>query len=198
MRMSREEKPEKKKITLKDIGMDKLLLILMAGVVLVIFSFPGTNKDTSDEQQQTYATVNSSVTDDTYEALMEKRLENVLSKVDGVGKVQVMITLKSSSEKVVKSDQPYTKSTTVETDSEGGSRSVTEISQSDTTVYMEDDEGNSVPYVVKELEPEIQGVAIIAQGGDDPVIVSNITNAVEALFQVSAHKIKVMKMVDND
>lgn len=40
----------------------------------------------------------------------------------------------------------------------------------------------------------IQGVLIAAQGGDNSVVVRNIQEAVMALFQVEAHKIKVMKM----
>lgn len=40
----------------------------------------------------------------------------------------------------------------------------------------------------------VQGVLIAAQGGGDPVVVRNIQEAVMALFQVEAHKIKVMKM----
>lgn len=40
----------------------------------------------------------------------------------------------------------------------------------------------------------VTGVLISAQGGDDPVVVKNIQEAVMALFQVEAHKIKIMKM----
>lgn len=40
----------------------------------------------------------------------------------------------------------------------------------------------------------VTGVLISAQGGDDPVVVKNIQDAVMALFQMEAHKIKIMKM----
>lgn len=43
-------------------------------------------------------------------------------------------------------------------------------------------------------ETEITGVLIAAQGADDPVTVQNIQQAVMALFQIEAHKIKIMKM----
>ncbi len=45
-----------------------------------------------------------------------------------------------------------------------------------------------------ETTPEIRGVVVVAQGGNDPVIVQQIQEAVMALFHVDAHKIKVMKM----
>lgn len=41
---------------------------------------------------------------------------------------------------------------------------------------------------------EIQGVLIVAEGGDNSVTVRKIQEVVMALFQVEAHKIKVMKM----
>ena len=43
-------------------------------------------------------------------------------------------------------------------------------------------------------EQKVTGVLIAAQGADDGVISQNIVQAVMALFQVEAHKIKIMKM----
>lgn len=41
---------------------------------------------------------------------------------------------------------------------------------------------------------KVTGVLIAAEGADDYTVVRNIQEAVMALFQVDAHKIKVMKM----
>lgn len=41
---------------------------------------------------------------------------------------------------------------------------------------------------------EVTGVLIAAEGADDSVTVQNIQQAVMALFQIEAHKIKIMKM----
>ena len=41
---------------------------------------------------------------------------------------------------------------------------------------------------------QVTGVLIAAQGADSPVTVQNIRQAVMALFQIEAHKIRVMKM----
>lgn len=43
-------------------------------------------------------------------------------------------------------------------------------------------------------EMEVTGVLITAQGAENPVTVQNIQQAVMALFQIDAHKIKIMKM----
>ena len=44
------------------------------------------------------------------------------------------------------------------------------------------------------MEPEVLGVLVVAKGGDNPVTVREITEAVQALFGIEVHKIKVMKM----
>ena len=41
---------------------------------------------------------------------------------------------------------------------------------------------------------EVTGVLIAAEGADNSVTVQNIQQAVMALFQIEAHKIKIMKM----
>ena len=48
------------------------------------------------------------------------------------------------------------------------------------------------------LEPEISGVLVVAEGGGRIKTVQEITDAVMALFGVEAHKIKVMKMNEED
>lgn len=52
----------------------------------------------------------------------------------------------------------------------------------------------SAGLAAREEENEIKGILVVAQGADDPVTVQNIQQAVMALFQVEAHKIKIMKM----
>lgn len=53
-------------------------------------------------------------------------------------------------------------------------------------------EGGFYDTASKELT--VTGVLVVTRGADNSVVVQNITEAVQALFQVEAHKIKVMKM----
>lgn len=50
------------------------------------------------------------------------------------------------------------------------------------------------PFIDDRDAPEIRGVVVVAQSGDDPVQILKIQETVMTLFQIDAHKIKVMKM----
>ena len=97
------------------------MILLCVGILLVVIAIPTGN----GEQ------VISENTD------LERRLESILSKIEGCGEVHVMIT--------------------------------------------EDD------------KEAVQGIAVAAAGGDNPSIVSEITEVVKALFDIETHKIKVIK-----
>ena len=176
----------------KKIGLNKLLLILLTGVALLVIAMPVEDKGKEDKDNGKEEIL--TVTEETYEELLEKRLTEMLSCVEGVGKTKVMITMKATGEKIVLKETPYTRNETSEIDSEGGSRDVRELSQSDSAVYIEGSDGSRTPYVVQETNPQIEGVIVIAEGGDDILTVKEIIEAVSALFDVPSHKIKVMKM----
>ncbi len=182
---------------IRNLKKDQLLIILLAGVLLVVIAWPVGSSSDDEGTDVTHLESQEGDGDDTYEtayeAELEARLKEILGKVDGVGEVEVMITLKSSSEKVVEKDTESTRDTTTEVDSEGGSRETQSSSDGEETLYTEED-GAQIPYVVKEITPEIEGVVVIAEGGDNAVVAADISEAVQALFEVQAHKIKVMKM----
>lgn len=190
-----------KKLMDKIMAKDRLVILLLAGVLLVVIALPADKKSTdkeivSSEEQS----VSASEETDAYTAYMERHLANVLSKVEGVGDVRVMITLKTSAEKVVEKDRETNGESVEEEDSQGGSRTTVNNSSSEETVYagensgMAEDGTGQNPYVVKEISPEVEGVVVIAEGGNDPFVIQDISEAVQALFDVDTHKIKIMKL----
>ncbi len=130
-----------------------------------------------------------------YERQLEERLEELLSRVEGVGNVEVMIVLKSSEESVWRVDKDTSYSSTQESDAGGGTRLVQSQEISEKTI-LTDQNGSEGPLLEKRLYPEISGVAVIASGGGSPKVQAEISAAVEALFGVPSHKIKVLKRVE--
>ena len=127
--------------------------------------------------------------------LLEQRVREILKNVDGVGAVDVMIVLKSSSEKVLHVDGSSSRTFTEEQDGNGGVRKIDSQEQGQSTV-MGSCNGETGPIVEKELRPELSGIVISAQGGGNPTVQAEISAAMEALFGLPAHKIKVLKRVE--
>lgn len=203
---------EIKKI-IKSISIDKWILIGAAGIVLVLCSDScngsgATNDDTgnnagakmlSGQQEESTITENISyetyVNDmDAYTQNLEKELESILSSVDGAGKVRVMITLKNTSTKEVLMEEPYSESNVTEHDGDGGSRDTNEKSQDYHVIYKESSDGTMIPFVVSEISPQVEGVAVVAEGGDSAVVKEKITGIIKALFGIEINKIAVGKM----
>ena len=130
-----------------------------------------------------------------YEKELEQRVKDILKYVDGVGEVDVMIALKSSKEKVLHVDKDKSRSSTEEKDSAGGTRKAMteEIKESS---LMSGGNGVNEPVIEKELQPEIAGIVISARGGGSAAVKAEISEAMEALFGLPAHKIKVLKRVE--
>ncbi|MBQ1394401.1 MAG: stage III sporulation protein AG [Lachnospiraceae bacterium] len=179
----------------KKVGVMRLALLIIAGVLLLLSSFGGQENKKEEKKSETKQLEQLEEYQlNTYIENMESRLTNVLSQVDGIGKVQVMITAKSTQEKVVLKDVPYKKSTVKEQDGSGTTKESTEMTGEEGTVLEKQQDGSENPYITKEIQPEIEGVIVIAQGAEEKRIQAEINDAVVALFSVPSHKIKVMKM----
>lgn len=189
---------------------DNLLILVLAGILLLVVCLPVKSGKPGDTQSMNQANLlsgsegeDTQITDNTtvsvqdsqdYIAVMEQKLENLLKCMEGVGNARVMITLKTSEEQVVEKDIPNSRSNLTETDSQGGARSSNEMENTETTVYLTNSDGEKIPYVIKKMEPVVDGVVVIAQGGGNAECCKNITEVIQALFGIEPHKIKVVKM----
>ncbi len=150
---------------------------------------------TSGPGSQPASSQSSSAVALSYEQQLEERLKELLSHVEGVGQVEVMIVLKSSEEKIWRVDRSTSYSSTQETDSNGGTRDIRSQEMTEGTI-LSGQTGEEGPLLEKEMRPEISGVVVTASGGGSPTIQAEISAAVEALFDVPSHKIKVLKRAE--
>ena len=169
---------------------NQLRLTLLVGILLIVIAMPVKKTKTKDVPVEA-GTENSY--EDEYEEAVERKLEEVLREVEGVGNVKVMVTFQSSSEKIIEKDQATNSQTVTESDKQVGKRETKEAQDSEATVYNSTSGGEQTPYVTKEVNPKVEGVVVIAEGGGNAVVIKNITEAIQALFDVDTHKIKVMK-----
>lgn len=181
------------KIKEKKLKRSDWLILVLAGILILIIALP---TDTKEKKQAEEAKENISKENNTMEASkdeIERKLEDILEKIDGAGDVKVMITYQDSGTQVVEKDKNTSENSLEESDSAGGVRSTKEQQLQESTVYEDADAGNT-PFVSKELLPKVEGILIVASGGDNQKVKQNISEAVLALFQVEAHRIKIVKM----
>ena len=187
---------------LKKIGFLRLGLLAVAAIILIICSLP-QNQLSNLNQAGTYQTqsIGSSLDTDgdtslfSYEHELEKRLEQILGGMEGITSVDVMITLSATSEKVLeKSIQLEENKQEIEKGSgESLEKSVTSSLSKKNEALLTGNTSGSMPYIIKEMSPSIQGVVVAAQGNITQTKIREISEAVQALFGIEAHKIKVIE-----
>lgn len=189
---------EKYKTLLKN--KNNLFVLILVGVLFFVITLP--IEDTGTKSKQTYNQadilgeqegVQAEDELQEYCSYLEEKLEKSLAKLEGAGAVDVLVSLKSSKERIVEKDQSITRSGTNEKDSQGGKRDISDFDSKESTIYVSEG-SSSTPYVVKVLQPEVEGIMVIAQGAGKGAVSKNISDALQALFGIEAHKIKVVKM----
>ena len=198
----------KKKLTKENMAVVALLGLLLMVIAIPADRFSGDVQENAgkDTREGTFTAQEGMETGEAadggdaasggeeYAKRMEEELQELLSAMEGVGEVKVMITIRDLGEQVVEKDVPSESGWVSETDSAGGTRESESARQEESTVYITDSEGNRTPYISQTTQPEIEGVTVVAQGGGDALIQKNITEVIQALFDIEAHKIKVVKM----
>lgn len=149
------------------------LLVVAAGIAMMVL--PALTASEQQEPQQ------QSVQEVEFETKkLEGRLEEALAQMDGVGEVQVVLTLRSGPSQVLAQD---VKHSVREEQSES----------SQSTVVISRGSGNQEPVVIQQLSPQFQGALVICSGGNDPSVRLRVVEAVGALTGLGADKISVSK-----
>lgn len=152
---------------------DYIILILL-GVLVMIIAVP--TKEKKEETKEEIKEVANAESEDNYKAQIENQLEKLIEKMNGAGKAKVMITF---------SDEGYTYlDKNLATD---------EKKKEETTVVYNTGDGET-PYVIQKKRPQVEGVVVVAEGGDNPAVVTEISSAVMSLFHLEVHKVIVVKM----
>lgn len=182
---------------LKKIGFLRLGLLAVAAIILIICSLPQNQLSNLNQAQS----MGSSLDTDgdtslfSYEHELEKRLEQILGGMEGITSVDVMITLSATSEKVLeKSIQLEENKQEIEKGSgESLEKSVTSSLSKKNEALLTGNTSGSMPYIIKEMSPSIQGVVVAVRGNITQTKIREISEAVQALFGIEAHKIKVIE-----
>lgn len=187
----KEEKVKK----LLDAKKQKYLVIAMTTCIIcgiLLTSWPlSTKKSETPVTQATQLQQDKSTL--TYEEALELRLTNILKKLEGAGRVQVMITTYATSEKILAEENTHSVSSTNEKDATGGTRTSEKEDTQNKIILGQ----SNAPIVVQETQPQIEGVLVIAEGAGVAATKNAIIESVSSLLNVPVHKISVFKMRQN-
>ena len=168
-------------------------IIILIITVLIINSMWSNDENNSNNNDTNKVLAKTEISNTNNTEDLEKKLEEILETINGVGKVKVLIKYSESSEVVAMYNETSSENKTEESDGEGGTKNSTETETKKEIAYTDED-GTSKPITEKVVMPVIEGAIITAQGASNANIKSSIVSAVEADTGLAVHKIQVFEM----
>lgn len=193
--VKKSEKNNKK--TIENLVVFVIILII---TIIAINTIWNGDKNKKSKDETTLDKIISKTSDDSKEVSstsdnnnIEEKLENILSQIDGVGKVKVLITYSSTSQIIPLYNEDTEATLTEENDKEGGTRKITENREKKDIIYQESS-GEKTPITQSIISPKIEGAVVTAEGAGNMQVKSDIIQAVGAVTGLSTHKIQVFEM----
>ena len=148
-----------------------VFLILLIITIVAINTIWGNNKEEESEKKNSYkilADVSNSNTSSnnlvSEEYNLKEELKDILSKIEGIGAVDILITYSETSSFTPIYNETHSNSTTEEIDDVGGKRTI-ESTNINKEVVLEESNGKSMPITEKVVMPKVEGVIVAAEGG---------------------------------
>lgn len=143
----------------------------LAGILLLTFSELFDGKEENQDSQGTDAQLH-----DSYEESIEARLKSIVSAINGAGRTEVMVTLDSGDENVYAVKE----------------KSNANTQEREYIVVSNDNDESGL--LLKVIEPEIRGVAIVCEGADSANVRQEIISTVSAVLGISTNRISIAKI----
>ena len=171
-----------------------VFLILLIITVIAINMIWSKDEKQSNEEGSSYKVLaskeeNSNINENV-EYDLQTQLEDILCKMDGIGKVDVLVTYSQTSTVVPIYSETQSTTATEETDSSGGTRKQ-ESSNINKEVITN---GNNEALTQTVMLPKVEGAIVIAEGGGNVTTKANIIQAVAAVTGLATYKVQVFEM----
>lgn len=162
------------KIIAEKIKADKRIAIIvvlgMIGILLLTLSEIVPEKDKDEQKNETVSAYEN------YEEEIEKRLTETVSAINGAGRTKVMITLESGDENVYAVENKH------------GEKS------SESQYVIVENGGDDKGLLLKVVEPEVRGVAVVCEGADSAKVRQEIVDTVTAVLGISTNRVSIAKI----
>ncbi len=178
----------------KKIRKDQWLILFLAGVLLLVLAIPSGKTESLDgkDREETPGTLQQrDLCSSDYGRQLESRLEGMLSGMNGVGQVRVMLTFRDNGESVTEKDVQLV---TEEEMAQAEQQVMKKHTQSTEQTVYDEGEQKGAPFIRVRKTPAVEGVLVVAECSPRSGAASDISEAIQALFGLDAHKIKIVEM----
>ena len=163
----------------------KILISLgVLGIVLLLFSSLLGNSSQKETLKNENDTIKKT---EEYRVNLEESILKIVKSISGDKKATVVITLENSIK------YSYADSLDTTSSNSSGANSQNE-SQSSSKTYLtvRNEDGGENPLIITEIMPEVRGVAIVCEGGDDADLAEKIQNAVTAALNITSKRVYIV------
>lgn len=164
-------------------GIGAIALIFLSG-----FFSRGQPKEAVPETVQ-----KSVVSTEEYISGLEQSLTRLIGGIDGVGEVDVMITLEKGVEYVYATEEKKSRQTTENKAADQDIRNQAQDQVETSYIIVKDADGAQKALEVTEVQPVVKGVVVVCGGGDNPTVQQNVTQAVTTALNLSSARVCVVK-----
>lgn len=163
-----------------------VVLLGLIGIILILISTTTKKKENTKKQEakETYKAMDTKE----YEQQLENKLKSIISKIKGVGKSDVFITLENGIENIYANSE---KKTTNSNENFSGKMSKKNDLQKD-VVVIDGNKGKKA-LMITQKEPTIKGVLVVCEGADNVHVVKQITDAVSKSLNIKKNRLSVVK-----
>ncbi len=164
--------------------LQKPKVLIIVGVIGILLIFLSSFIGKGDNKQTDALNDNFSVED--YKESLEENIKDIVKEISGDKKAEVVVTLESSIEYL------YADVTEESLSDKSDDESKTEESQSKNEyIIIKNSDGSEKAVLIKAKLPEIRGVAIVCNDGDNELINLKITNAVTAALNITSKRVYI-------
>lgn len=172
-------------------GTKILLVVGFIGIALIALSsfLPSGGKKSSAASSSTA----SGQSDAAYASELQSRLQKIISQINGVGRVDVMITFSSGTQYVYEQNQKQTTNKSSQSQDSGTRQTTENTDNEQQPVIVSGNSGEQQPIVKTQISPEVKGVVVVCDGADSPTVQESIINAVSTALSLDTNHVCVIK-----
>lgn len=160
-------------------GLKWVVILGAVGILLLTFSAVKPQNEATAQKAESTAKQ--------YCEEIENKLSALLQDMEGVGNCKVYVTLENGVEYVYATEEKNN------ADYAADGEKTTERNDTQTSVILIDGEAGETGLLLTEIQPQIKGVVVVCEGGDNAAIQERVTAVVTTALNISTRRICVTK-----